>query len=685
MAVDHEPHEGQGDAKDATPHTRDANRAVLDRLPFHNNQAYYEVRRGLLVQVKDLVIDGPDGPAWSLLGYLDQMSSPPPACPDTVNPSLWRMATLNAVAGLFEVVEGIYQVRAFDLSNMTIVESATGVIVIDPLISTECARAALELYRTRRPDRGPVQAVIYTHSHADHFGGARGVLSDADLARGVPVVAAAGFLDRAAAAGVHAGTAIARRAQYAYGQHLPRGPRGQIDGGLGKSPSSGTVSLIAPTLEVSRTSAALTLDGVAFEFHLAPGDAAELAFYLPRFRALCAAESTAHHMHSLQTLRGGPVRDPLAWAKYLGDAVVRFGHRSEVLFAQHHWPVWGTDKVRNFLRKQRDLVRYLNDQTLRLLNKGYTADEIAETFALSPGLDQDWSCRGYHTAVRHNIKAVYERYLGSFDGNPASLHPLPAARSAPRYVEAMGGTAAVLARAAAAFERGDYRWVAELTNQLLLADPGCRDATRLQADAFEQLGYQSEPATWRNAYLSAAHELRTGRPRLPPPTAGRDFVAQLSLERIFDLLAARLDGPRAAARELIMNWRLDTGEHCMVEVSHGALSCALGVQDVRSNVTVALARSALDQILLGETTLGQAITTGRLTVTRGLTEFLWFFGLLDDTDPTFPIATPRHPPLPEMRRSRPPTAPSSSSTTTSADDAILHRTWHLAPPLVPGC
>jgi alkyl sulfatase BDS1-like metallo-beta-lactamase superfamily hydrolase len=681
MAGDQEvQNEGQ---KDATPHTRDANRAVQDRLPFHNNQAYYEVRRGLLVQVKDLVIDGPDGPVWSLLGYLDQMSSLPPPCPDTVNPSLWRMATLNAVAGLFEVVEGIYQVRAFDLSNMTIIESATGVIAIDPLISTECARAALELYRTHRPDRGPVQAVIYTHSHVDHFGGVRGVVSDADLARGVPIVAAAGFLDHAVASGVHAGAAMARRAEYAHGQHLPRGPRGQIDCGLGKAPSSGSVSLIAPTVEIPRSGAAtLTLDGLAFEFHLAPGDTAELTFYLPRHRALCAAESTAHHMHSLQTLRGAPVRDALAWSKYLNDAVVRFGHRSEVLFAQHHWPVWGTDKVRNFLRKQRDLVRYLNDQTLRLINKGYTADEIAETFALSPGLEQDWSCRGYHGSVGHNVKAVYERYLGSFDGNPASLRPLPPARSAPKYVEAMGGTAAVLARATAAFERGDYRWVAELAGHVVLADPASREAARLQADAFEQLGYQAEPAPWRNAYLAAAHELRTGRPRRPPPTAGRDLVVQLSIERIFDLLGARLDGPRAATRELIMNWRFDTGEHCMVEVSNGALSCALGVQDVRSNVTVALARSALDQLLLGETTLGQAMAAGRLTVTQGLPDLLWFFGLLDDGDPTFPIATPRQPPLPEMRRSPPPTAPGAAAV---ADDAVLHRTWRLAPPVLPGC
>jgi alkyl sulfatase BDS1-like metallo-beta-lactamase superfamily hydrolase len=593
------------------------------------------------------------------------------------------MATLNSIAGLFRVVDGVYQVRAFDMSNMTIVEGDTGIIIIDPLISTECAEAALTLYRTNRPERAgaPVKAVIYTHSHVDHFGGVRGVVSDEDYRAGrVEILAPVGFLEHAASENVYAGTAMGRRAQYMYGPYLERGHRGQVDCGLGKNQSTGTISLLAPTIDITTTGQEVTIDGVTIVFQLTPGTEApsEMNFYFPRYRALCAAENATHNMHNVQTLRGARVRDALDWSKYLNQAANLFGGEAEVLFAQHHWPVWGKDEIAYFLRQQRDLYRYLNDQTLRMLNKGYTGIEIAETFVMPPGLDQDWSCRGYYGSVSHNVKAVYDRYMGWFDGNPSVLHALPATQSAAKYVEAMGGTAAVIERARTATARGEYRWVAELLSHVVFADPACREAVQLQADALEQLGYQAENATWRNFYLMGAQELRAGSVQSHTAKTSPDMIGQLTVDMVFDLLGSQLDGPRAAAKHLTMNWYFtDTQQQYVVEISNGALSSTEGKQVLRSDVTVLLERSALDQILLGERTLIQVMQEGRMEVTRGVKDFFWFFQLIDQSDPDFPIVTPRVPALPDM--SAPPQRGEPS------EDEIKHRRWRIVPALLRGC
>jgi alkyl sulfatase BDS1-like metallo-beta-lactamase superfamily hydrolase len=689
---------GKQDApKDATSFTKKANQMAREHFPPGDQRGYEDAWKGLIEQVKDLVIENERGDTvWSLTPYVDQMSNPPPAsppdCPDTVNPSLWRQATLNSIAGLFEVVEGIYQVRAFDMSNMTIIESDTGVVLIDPLISNECAEAALALYRKHRPRSGGVRGVIYTHSHVDHFGGVRGVVSDEALENGAKILAPAGFMEHAVSENVFAGVAMARRAEYMYGPYLAPGNKGQIDAGLGKGQSTGTISLIKPNIDITHTGQVIPIDGLEIEFQMTPGSEApaEMNFYFPRYKALCTAENTTHNMHNIQTLRGARVRDALLWSKYLNEAMNLFGHRTEVLFAQHHWPVWNKDPVDNFLKKQRDLYRYLNDQTLRLLNKGYTGIEIAETFRLSPGLEQDWSCRGYYGSVSHNVKGVYDRYMGWFNGNPSMLHALPPTESSPRYVEAMGGTEAVIAKAAAAFERGEYRWVAELVGHVVFDrsdNPKAKElqqrARNLQADALEQLGYQAEPATWRNFYLMGAQELR-GEIQKEEPTFSRDMIVELSNEMIFDMFGAQLNGTAAAERQLVMTWNFtditDPKDSLWkVEVSNGALSSSAGVATLAGNpdVQVKLERSALDEVLLGEKSLEEVVREGRVTFQKGEEGFLWFFSLIEQGDPNFPIVTPKVPALPKML--------STEHLPAEVVNAIKKRRLGLARPVLKGC
>ncbi|MGH2928736.1 MAG: alkyl/aryl-sulfatase, partial [Solirubrobacteraceae bacterium] len=393
--------------------------------------------------------------------------------PATANPSLWRQSALVARQGLFEVTEGIYQVRGLDLSNVTFVEGDSGVIVIDPLISTQTAAAALGLYRAHRGER-PVTGVIYTHSHVDHFGGVRGVIGQDEVDGGVPVIAPQGFLEPAIAENVYAGTAMGRRAGYMYGAALPRGPRGGIGAGLGQTTSTGTVSLIAPTVDVDRTGQELTVDGVAMVFQLAPGTEApaEMHFLFPARRALCIAENATHTLHNLLTLRGALIRDPHVWARYLNEAIELFGDRTDVVFASHHWPTWGRDRAVEFLGLQRDLYAYLHDQTLRLINQGYTGTEIAEQIELPPALRRAWHAHGYYGSVSHNVKAIYQRYMGWYDGNPARLWQHPPTEAAKRYVAYMGGADAVVGKARASADDGDLRWAAQVLDHVVFAEPG---------------------------------------------------------------------------------------------------------------------------------------------------------------------------------------------------------------------
>ncbi|MBV8349160.1 MAG: MBL fold metallo-hydrolase, partial [Mycolicibacterium sp.] len=458
-----------------------AHKEHLGALPFGDTADFEDADRGFIAAKQPCVIRAADGrvvwdnDSYSFLGG---------DAPTSVHPSLWRQATLAAKQGLYEVVPGIYQVRGFDISNVSFIETDNGIIVIDPLVSTEVAAAALELYRAHRGDR-KVVSVIYTHSHVDHFGGVLGVTNQADVDAGrVSVLAPQGFTEHAVQENVYAGTAMTRRATYMYGTLLARGPRGQVGSGLGQTPSTGEVAVINPTVIIRETGETHTIDGVEIEFQMAPGTEApaEMHFYFPRYRALCMAENATHNLHNLLTLRGALVRDPHGWAGYLTEAIDRFADRSDVAFASHHWPTWGQDRIIEFLSTQRDLYAYLHDQTLRLLNQGFTGAEIAEQLQLPPALEAAWHTHGYYGSVSHNVKAVYQRYMGWFDGNPARLWPHPPEQLARRYVAAIGGIDRVVELAGEAFDAGDYRWAATLLDHAVFTEPDHAAAKELYAD-----------------------------------------------------------------------------------------------------------------------------------------------------------------------------------------------------------
>jgi len=557
--------------------------------------------------------------------------------PTTVNPSLWRQSILAATDGLFEVVPGIYQVRGLDLSNISFVEGETGVIVIDPLISTETAAAALALYREHRGDR-PVTGVIYTHSHVDHFGGVKGVTSQEDVDAGrVPVLAPEGFVEHAVSENVFAGTAMGRRAGYMYGAALPRSPQGALGAGLGQTTSTGTVTFIAPTLEITTTGQEEIVDGVRIVFQMAPDTEApsEMLFYFPDHKALCAAEDATHTLHNLLTLRGAVVRDPHVWARYLTETIDLFGGQVEVVFASHHWPTWGAERVVAFLQTQRDLYAYLHDQTLRMLNKGMTGPEIAEAIELPPALENSWSTRGYYGSVSHNVKAIYQRYLGWFDGNPAHLWEHPPAEKAKRYVDLGGGVDAVVANGQAAYDAGDFRWAAEVLSHAVFAEPAHEQARALLADTLEQLGYGSENGTWRNFFLSGAYELRNGQFGTPTVTNSPDMVAQLSPEMLFDALAIQVNGPAAWDEQLSIDVVIsDTDERYRLRLANGVLTYSARPQPGAADATITTSRRELPALALGAADAAGLEITGDPTALERLT------AVLDPGDPDFSIVTP---------------------------------------------
>jgi alkyl sulfatase BDS1-like metallo-beta-lactamase superfamily hydrolase len=601
---------------------------------------FAEARRGLVAPFEPARIENAEGrTVWELesYGFLD--AEPPP----TANASLWRQARLGRIAGLFELAPGLYQLRGFDLSNMHVVEGEEGIVVIDPLVSAETAAAALALYREHRGERA-VTGLIYTHSHVDHFGGARGVVSEEEIeSRRIPVLAPAGFLHHAVSENVFAGTAMARRAGYMFGARLERGPEGQLGAGLGQTTSLGTITLLPPNLDVAETGQEETVDGVRMRFQLTPGTEApaEMNIHFPAARALCIADNAARSMHNILTPRGALVRDPRIWAHYLDEAIELFGAESDVLFAGHHWPTWGGDRIVDYLEKQRDLYTYLHDQTLRLLNQGLTGPEIAEQIELPPSLAEEWHCREYYGSISHNTKAIYQRYMGWFDGNPAHLWEHPPVEQARRYVELAGGAEALLEKARASFEAGDHRWVAELVNHLVFAEPENRAARELQAEALEQLGFGAENATWRNFFLMGARELREGVSGTPTATAPPDVVAQLSVTQLLDAMAIRLNGPRAWDVELRIDWRVtDPDEQHAITVRNGVLRHKPGDHGAAADAALLVDRKALNQLLLKTADLGELAEGGRLRVEGDGAKLGELLGLLDEPDPGFAIVTP---------------------------------------------
>ncbi len=606
-------------------------------LPLADTTDFGDADRGFIAALSPCVVKADDGRVvWDNDAYAF-LGGPAPA---TVHPSLWRQSTLAAKQGLYEVVPGIYQVRGLDLSNVTFVEGDTGIIVIDPLVSTEVAAAALGLYRAHRGGERPVVAVIYTHSHVDHFGGVLGVTSQADVDAGaVAILAPEGFIEHAVQENVYAGPAMTRRATYMYGTLLPRGPRGQVGCGLGQAPSTGEVAVIVPTLVIRRTGEKHTVDGVEIEFQMAPGTEApaEMHFYFPGFRALCMAENATHNLHNLLTLRGALVRDPRAWSGYLTEAIDAFADRADVVFASHHWPTWGRERIVEFLSLQRDLYAYLHDQTLRLVNRGYTGAEIAEMFQMPPALERAWHTHGYYGSVSHNVKAVYQRYMGWFDGNPARLWPHPPEAIGPRYVAAMGGVDRVVELAAAAFESGDFRWAATLLDHAMFTDSGHSGARELYADALEQLAYGAENATWRNFFLSGATELRDGNLGTATTATSLSLLAQLTPEQIFDALAIRVDGPRAWALDVTVDVEFaDLAVNYRLALRNGVLvHRKVAADPATASVTV----SVDGKLRLLTVAMGDFDSPG-LRIAGDREALQAFLGVLDAPDPAFNIVTP---------------------------------------------
>ena len=652
--------------KNASEITIVRNAAMASRLNWQDEQSFQDAAKGYIATWEPLIIPNPEDPAkpiWDIEPYLQFEGTPemppldPPA-PETVNPSLWRQAHLNNYNGLFKVCDGIYQLRAFDMSNMTVIEGQTGLIIIDPLISVQCAASGLELYRKYRPETADmdVTAVIYTHSHVDHFGGVEGIMpDDPDKKKAVRIYAPDGFLEHAVSENVYAGTAMGRRAQYMYGPLLEKDAKGQVDTGLGKGQSTGDVSLYQPTDVITSTSGPETISdivvqrvnvaGVDVLFHLTPGSEApaEMDFFFPDFKAFCAAENATHNMHNIQTLRGANVRDALKWSKYLAEAIEFLGGEAEVMFASHHWPIWGHENVEAFLGRQRDMYRYLNDQTLRMLNKGYTGIEIAEVFEMPEGLAKDWSCRGYYGSTSHNAKAVYDKYLGWFDGDPANLHKLTSEEAAPKYVALMGGAEKVLEAAAEAGKRGEYRWAAELIRHVVYTDRTHQEARDLEADMLEQMGYQAENATWRNFFLQGTKELREGVAPAGPKKTSQTIIAAMTMDMIFDALAAKLIGPLVRDAKITMNWIITGTDQIpyLVVMQDGVLNYTKGKTDKNADVSLAMSRDTLNDMMSGELSPKQAIDTGLLTIDGNKIALLHFLILLDDADPSFPIVTPR--------------------------------------------
>ena len=630
-------------SKDAEPASRAVNDSFLKTLPFNDRTDFEDARRGFIATLADGVIPGiGDKPAWDTKPY-DFLKSD--SVPATVNPSLWRQAQLNAINGLFKVTERVYQVRGLDLSNLTIIEGDSGLILIDPLLSNETAKAALELYLKNRPAK-PVAAVIYTHSHADHFGGAKGVITEDDAKSGkVKVIAPDGVMEHAVAENVIAGNAMSRRAQYQFGSALPVGDRAQIDTGLGKALSKGTISLIPPNDLIKKSYETRNIDGVEIEFHLVPGSEApsEMIMYFPQFKLLNMAEDATHNMHNLYTLRGAEIRDGRLWSRYIAEAIERYGDKTDVVIAQHHWPMWGNERIVAFLKKQRDLYKFIHDQTVRLLNHGLTPTEIAEQLKLPPSLANEWSSRGYYGTLSHNAKAVYQFYLGWYDANPADLNPLPRAEEAKKQVDYMGGAEATIKRAREDFKAGQYRWVASVMSKVVFADPSNKDARNLGADALEQLGYQSEGATWRNAYLLGALELRNGMSQqTQPSTANADLLKGVSIDLAFDFLGVRLNAPKAEGKKIVINWTFtDLNETYVMNLENSALTHTSGKLDPNADASVTLTRAALDAITLKQRTFLGSVLTGDVSVGGNPLKLRELFGLLDEFSPGFEIVEPR--------------------------------------------
>ncbi|MBO4300726.1 MAG: MBL fold metallo-hydrolase [Desulfovibrio sp.] len=632
----------QEKGKPATETTRKAQANSTEGLDFSDMRDWEDARRGFIAPLPDKgrITSATGRESWNLEHYAFLSGEKAACAPDTVNPSLWRQSRLVMLNGLFKVTERVYQVRNADISNMTIIEGDTGLIIADPLVSAENAAAALALYFAHRPHK-PVKYVIYSHSHVDHYGGVEGVTSTADVHDGkVRILAPQGFMEAAVAENVMAGTAMSRRAMFMYGITLPPSPTGHVGAGLGLKNSYGSKGLIPPTDIIAKDGERRVLDGLTFVFLLAPGTEApaEMHWYIPELKALTAAENCVHTMHNLYTLRGAKTRDPLNWAQALDATAQRFGNEAEVMYGMHHWPVWGGERVRELLNRTSDLYRYIHDQTLHFANKGLTMNEIAEELSLPPELSASFALRGYYGNLNHDIKAVYNLYLGWFDGNPAHLHPLPPVAASKKYVEYMGGAKVVLERAQKDFARGEYRWVAQVLDHVVFADPANREARELEADALEQLGYQAESGPWRNFYLTGAQELRKGSFKLNAVREADSQAKALPPDLYFANLGIRLDGQRAHGLHFAMRVVLtDLQQEWCLELRNSVLRATRGGSPTTS---LTLTASMPDVMALFDGRLSPEEATKRGLMQGDAAPLTKFLSMLDTFRPDFAIMEP---------------------------------------------
>ncbi|RKT86203.1 Alkyl sulfatase BDS1, metallo-beta-lactamase superfamily [Saccharopolyspora antimicrobica] len=598
-------------------------------LPYGDRTDFANADRGFLGALEPGKVKGEDG---AVVYDADAYSFLAGEVPGTADPSLWRQGQLASRQGLYQVSDRIYQVRGLDLANMTFIEGDTGVIVIDTLTCNETAVAALGLYRAHRGDRA-VTGVIYTHSHVDHFGGTEGILPPGHA---VPVLAPEGFMEHAVVENVYAGTAMSRRAAYMYGDHLDIAPDGQIGCGLGQAVATGTSSLVPPTESITETGQRRTIDGVVIEFQLTPGTEApsEMNLYFPQLKALCMAENVAHTMHNIITLRGAQVRDARQWSRYLSETIVRFGEEAEVLFGSHHWPTWGTEQLVGALAEQRDLYAYLHDQTLRLINQGHTGSEIAEFLELPPALQNAWATRGYYGSLNHNIKGIYQRYMGWFDGNPAHLWEHPPVEQSKRWVQVMGGVADGIKRAGDYAAQGDLRFAVTLLNHCVFAEPDNEKAKQELAKLYDRLGHGVEDAVWRNFYLTAAKELREGKKPTALSSSSPSMMAALTVDQLLDSIAIRVNGPKAWDRTITMDWKLtDENKIWHLRLANGVLTHhSDNTPDPAAQLTLSMTRPQLAGLLRQDLT--GIDHRGDLTRLQALVE------VLDEPDPDFSIVTP---------------------------------------------
>ena len=627
-----------GTAGDASALTLKANEQFAQLLKLDDPQDFDDAKRGFIARPTGQVV-GADG---AVLLDFDAYKFVEGKSPPTVNPSLWRHALLNAQIGLFEVTDGIYQVRGFDVANMTLIEGKTGWIVVDTLTARESAAAALAFARKLLGDK-PVTAVVFTHSHIDHFGGALGVITPQEVAqRKVPVVASVGFMEEATSENVMVGTAMGRRSIYQFGRDLERSPKGNVDTGLGKSVVYGTFGILAPTQIIAQPTQELVLDGVRFIFHNVPGAEApaEMTFSIPDKKAYGGAENLSQTMHNLLPVRGAKVRDSLRWAEYMQQALDQLGD-ADIYFGQHNWPIWGNARIADFIAKHRDVYKYTHDQSVRLINAGYTPREIADTVKLPKSLGEHFGARGYYGDLRHNVKAVYQFYMGAYDGNPANLDPLPPQESAKRYLELMGGADKVVTAAQLAYDKGEYRWAAELLNQAVFGQPDHKNAKELLARTYEQMGYGSEAATWRNSYLTAAAELRNGPPKKGVDRAGFvEMLSQTPIERFLEAMAAGLDGPAAEGKNLKVNLVLsDTQESFVLWIENAVLHFRKAPAASDANATLTLTKPIFIKMMAGTAGIKDTLLSDDLKVGGSKIDLVRFFTLIDKAPGTFAIVT----------------------------------------------